>query len=297
MRWRGLAWIPWRQHRTSAGGIVVLFLLIAALMALVRAPVHNAIRPHDQFRELVFLAVVLLLQLAPVLAGIFAGAPLIAREAENGTLKLAWTQGAARDRWLLAGVVPVTGLLALTAAALGVELRWWLAPAGWAAGNSWLPQLFSLNPLPSAGWVTLGFTLGVCLGALIRRTVPAMAATFAGYAALWLATAASSRASYLTPLHPPHTPAQIGPGGSYGHRRTFPAARRPGPNIPNTALRWPAGRPARGGYPVGGRGATRCARARGVSSPPKSRRNSRRFARPGSRSTMRMRTSISICIR
>ena len=44
----------------------------------------------------------ILMQLAPVLIGAFAGAPLLARELENGTYRFAWTQGlgpgAAGDR-------------------------------------------------------------------------------------------------------------------------------------------------------------------------------------------------------
>src|SRR5215469_14545296 len=37
---------------------------------------------------------------APALVGIFWGAPLIARELETGTYRLAWTQTVTRRRWL-----------------------------------------------------------------------------------------------------------------------------------------------------------------------------------------------------
>jgi hypothetical protein len=45
-----------------------------------------------------FLTVLLLA--VPALIGMFWGAPLVAREFETGTYRLAWTQGVTRTRWL-----------------------------------------------------------------------------------------------------------------------------------------------------------------------------------------------------
>jgi hypothetical protein len=41
------------------------------------------------------------LAVLPALAGLFVGAPLLARELEQGTHRFAWTQGVTRRRWLL----------------------------------------------------------------------------------------------------------------------------------------------------------------------------------------------------
>ena len=35
----------------------------------------------------------------PVFIGVFWGAPLVARELETGTFRLAWTQSVTRTRW------------------------------------------------------------------------------------------------------------------------------------------------------------------------------------------------------
>src|SRR4051794_2330304 len=43
----------------------------------------------------------LLVPTVPALIGLFWGAPLVARELETGTHRLAWTQGVTRTRWLL----------------------------------------------------------------------------------------------------------------------------------------------------------------------------------------------------
>jgi hypothetical protein len=137
-------------------------------------------------------------------------------------------------------------LLALAAPGLGLELRWWLREAGWAvwsAAGQWLPQFFSLNPLPFAGWVTLSFSLGLLLGAAIRRTVPAMAATLGCYAVLLTTTSLWWRRAYLPPLLRalPHTP--IHSGGGYGYDVGFSRGSGPGPYVLGTRLGWPDGRP------------------------------------------------------
>jgi hypothetical protein len=75
----------------------------------------SAFVTSDHFLQLGLDSVLLT---APALLGIFWGAPLVARELENGTFRLAWTQGVTRRRWLavslgLAGLssMIVAGLL------------------------------------------------------------------------------------------------------------------------------------------------------------------------------------------
>jgi len=244
--WRRLARITWRQQRTALAAILALPAVAAMAMAVIAAPHGGSSYTDDPARVGLKSAVILLLQLTPVLAGLFIGAPLIAREAEQGTLRLAWTQGADRTRWLLCRTVPAMALLALAAAGLGLELRWWLRAEGstsWSAAGQWLPQFFNLNPLPFAGWVTLSFSLGLLLGAAIRRTVPAMAATVGCYAALLTATSVWWRRAYLPPLlrTVPHT--RIESGGGYGYGVSFSRVSGPGPYMLGTRLGWPDGRP------------------------------------------------------
>jgi len=136
-----------------------------------------------------------------MLAGVFLRAPLVAREAETGTAMLAWTQDASRTRWLLAQAAPVAVLLGIVAAALQLEYGWLPGlRAATTAQVPWSPEAFTLHPLPLAGWTALTVSLAVLLGAVIRRTVPALAAAAACAAALYAATALW-RAYYLPPLH------------------------------------------------------------------------------------------------
>jgi len=179
--------------------------------------------------------------LMPAVAGLLIGAPLVAREIETGTTRFAWAQGAGRARQLIAAAVPIALLVTAVAIGVGIEFRWWAAPLlglGWA----WEPILFRLNPLPLAGWSVLGFCLGVFLGAVIRRTVPAMAATFGCVALLlWCQVTFHWRLSYLAPLRRAAPKPSFSPGGGYGWSLYW-GSHGARPEILGTALGWPDGR-------------------------------------------------------
>src|SRR5260370_15870877 len=53
------------------------------------------------------LAASVMLQTVPALIGAFAGAPVLARELETGTVRYTWTLGLGRWRWALAKLVPL----------------------------------------------------------------------------------------------------------------------------------------------------------------------------------------------
>jgi ABC-type transport system involved in multi-copper enzyme maturation permease subunit len=140
---------------------------------------------------------IILIALTPAVTGLFWGAPLLARELETGTFALAWSQSVTRARWL-AVKLTVGGLAAMAVTeALSVLFAWWAAPLGRAAGlggsgnlamNQFNPLAFVTHGITPLGYAAFAFTLGVTAGALIRRTVPAMAVTLAIFAALQIAT-------------------------------------------------------------------------------------------------------------
>ena len=64
----------------------------------------------------------------PGIIGIFWGAPLVARELEAGTFRLAWTQSVTRTRWL-AVKLGVVGLASMAVAGLlSLMVTWWASP-------------------------------------------------------------------------------------------------------------------------------------------------------------------------
>jgi ABC-type transport system involved in multi-copper enzyme maturation permease subunit len=148
------------------------------------------------------------LQLVPVLIGAFVGAPVLARELETGTFRYAWTQGFGRWRWALAKLVPLAVLLVAATAAFGALLSWYYQPY-LATGNQALgltelspfnAELFDLHEVTFPAWTLAAFAIGVLVGMLIRRVVPAIAATLAVYAGLGAATGLWLRQHYMTPL-------------------------------------------------------------------------------------------------
>jgi ABC-2 family transporter protein len=140
---------------------------------------------------LYFLSVLVIL-VAPAIVGIFWGAPLIARELEAGTFQLTWNQSITRARWLTVKL----GLIGLAAMAVteGFSLlqAWWAAPIGKAVGlgggASILSEtrfgwfVFPSHGITPLGYAAFAFALGVTVGLLIRRPIPAMAATLAIFA-------------------------------------------------------------------------------------------------------------------
>jgi hypothetical protein len=147
-----------------------------------------------------------LIGLVPLLAGLFWGAPLIARETERGTHRLAWTQSVSRSRWLTVKLTAFAAAAVLAAAVLSLLLAWWLRPyeqlmAVDAGGNvnRMTPGIFDLSGTVPGACALFAFALGTAAGALMRRTMPAMAVTLGGYLALWLPLR-SERYHFIAPL-------------------------------------------------------------------------------------------------
>ena len=159
--------------------------------------------------SVVYELAITLIMAAPAITGIFWGAPLIARELETGTYRLAWTQSISRNRWL--GVkLALTGLAAMAVTeALSLIFAWWQDPIGKAIGlgggaGSFTEGRFNLVIFATTGITPLGyaafaFTLGTAAGVLIHRTVPAMALTLAIFAVAQIAMPLWVRPHLLPP--------------------------------------------------------------------------------------------------
>jgi hypothetical protein len=140
-------------------------------------------------RYQILLGLLALANVVPLLAGMFWGAPLIAREVEQGTHRLAWTQSATRRRWLAvkAGMFILGAIL--TAAILTAAFTWWSRPFARISDSSGFsfsrinPDVYDFAGIVPMAYMVFTFALGTAAGAFIRRTVPAMAVTIAGYLA------------------------------------------------------------------------------------------------------------------
>ena len=170
---------------------------------------------------------------APLGIGIFWGAPLIARELETGTFRMAWTQSVTRARWL-ASKLALPGLAAVAVTeGLSLIYGWWAAPIGQAARVANLSNFplgmspfsllaFDAHGAVPIGYAAFGFALGVTSGILIRRAIPAMAVTLAVFAAIQVAVPLGIRPYLFPPAHTTQSLAAnfsgqqtVGPGGTF----------------------------------------------------------------------------------
>jgi ABC-2 family transporter len=212
--WRRMAWVTWRQHRAALAGVAVFLGALAVYLWLTGDQIHQAyaadchpassaactINFTGRYATTVNVIRVFL-QAVPALIGAFVGAPVLARELETGTFRYAWTQGIGRWRWTLAKLVLLVVVMAAAAGAFTVLFSWYSSPF-FAAGYAipFATDLFDTLGVAFAAWTLAAFAIGVLAGMLIRRVVPAIAATLAVYAGLAFATALWLREHYMTPL-------------------------------------------------------------------------------------------------
>jgi ABC-type transport system involved in multi-copper enzyme maturation permease subunit len=159
--------------------------------------------PETRYMILYFLSVMVIL-IAPAIIGIFWGAPLIARELETGTFRLTWNQSITRTRWLAVKLALIGVAAMAVTEAFSLIQAWWAAPIGKAVGLGGGGSIFGetrfgvfvfpTHGITPLGYAAFGFALGVTVGLLVRRAVPAMAITLAIFAA----------AQFVTPLVRPN---------------------------------------------------------------------------------------------
>jgi len=212
--WRRMAWVTWRQHRAALGGVAAFLGAFAVYLWLTGLQMHHAeaaychqagsvgcaINFTGRYGETAIM-VSIAMQAVPALIGAFMGAPVLARELETGTFRYAWTQGIGRLRWTVGKLVPLAVAVTAVAGAFTVLFAWYNQP--WVAAGYVTPfsaRVFDLLGVAFAAWTLAAFAIGVLAGMLIRRAVPALAATLAAYAGLAFATGLWLREHYITPL-------------------------------------------------------------------------------------------------
>ena len=157
-------------------------------------------------------ALPLIAMVAPALIGIFIGAPLIAREVETGIFRLSWTQSVTLRRWL-AVKLGVVGLASMVIGGLLMWMvDWWLSPIDAVNMNRFGLSSFGYHGVAPIGYAAFAFALGATAGALLRRTVPAMGATLAGFVGARLAVTYWIRPNFASPLYET-VPLPINEGG------------------------------------------------------------------------------------
>ncbi len=198
--WQRMIWVTWRQHRGMLIGVtgvlaaVSIFLLVAGLKvhhdyaALINcrpASSDACTALNSSFNNEDWTmgnTILILMNFAPVLLGIFTGPAVLARELETGTFRYAWTQGMGRVRWTIAKLTLLAIVITVLAWAFSQLFGWFFDPfLGFEGMNDLAKTVFDTRGVDFAAWTLVAFTIGAFLGMYIRRIVPAMAATLGVY--------------------------------------------------------------------------------------------------------------------
>jgi ABC-type transport system involved in multi-copper enzyme maturation permease subunit len=202
-----MTWLTWRQFRTQALVVFGAVALLAITLVGTRPGIASLHRENpadflDRFtsetgnRVIYFLAAAVVYAV-PAVIGAFWGAPLIAREVESGTHRLAWTQSVSRTRWL-ATKLGVIALAALVVGLISLLVTWWCGPLDTTINHSQPDgSFFAITRLSGVllgargivpvGYAVLALVIGVTAGLVVRRTVAAMALTIVAVVAVQVA--------------------------------------------------------------------------------------------------------------
>jgi hypothetical protein len=208
--------LTWRQFRSQAA-LALGALMALAVVAVVTRPhlIHlynttvagcarrgncdSAIQSFVNVDHTLFTWLGILVVVVPGLIGVFWGSTLVAREIETGTYRLAWTQSVTRTRWL-AVKLGLIGLASMTVAGLfSLIVTWWASPLDRANMDRF--GQFDMRGIVPIGYAAFAFVLGVTLGAVLKRLLPAMAGTLVAFVAIRLTFVHQLRAHLMSPLH------------------------------------------------------------------------------------------------
>ncbi|MFD7236244.1 hypothetical protein ACFWAT_13175 [Streptomyces syringium] len=198
---RALGWFVLRQHRTTAWIALALFLAFAGSLVWLHGAMSDFIDTHQvlaacdaveceassrkvaDFRSsygdyLHYTG--LLLEFLPALLAAFVAGPMVARELESGTYKVAWSQSVSPMRWFAAKLaLPAVVVLAGVSVLAALYTWCWRVVGDREGGDVLLPDQVwhqSFNALGPAPVVLAlaGVAVGALVGLLLKRTLRAM---------------------------------------------------------------------------------------------------------------------------
>jgi hypothetical protein len=213
-----MIWVGWRQQRTET---LIAALLLAALAALLVPTGLTIASAYDhgglancvghtgggscgpavdaflgRFQKLGDMLD--WVTLVPGIIGLLLAAPFVVA-LEHRTHRLDWTQSVTRGRWMAGKLGMAIATTLLAAVALTLLMTWWRAPF-----MHFQPRVdnsvYDSEGTVVAAYALFALGLGLAVGAVWRRTVPALFVGFAGYFATRLFVDTWLRQRLVSPL-------------------------------------------------------------------------------------------------
>ena len=211
-----MSWLVWRTYRMQAAAAGAVLAGFAALLIItgiqMAAQWHSALvtctASHScgGLSGTLFLGshavgfLVIMTLGVPAVLGMLCGAPLVAQEVEAGTSQFAWTQSITRRRWLAVKAGWLLLAAVCVCAVVSGLVTWWSGPDNALQANAFAPGRFDIMGIVPVGYAVFAMALGITAGALLRRTLPAVAVTLAGFIAVRTVIYIWARSHFITPV-------------------------------------------------------------------------------------------------
>jgi hypothetical protein len=212
-----MTWVTWQQYRYQAAFAAALLAALAVVLLITglhaAAVWHSALTQCATNHSCASLAgsnlslanpiittLVIATSAVPALPGLLWGAPAVASELETGTNQFAWTQSITRRRWLAVRAGWLLLATAVLAGAVSAIVTWWSGPFNALTADAFQVNRFDVTDIVPVGYAIFAMALGICAGTLLRRTLPALGITLAGFGAIRLVVALWLRKHYMTPV-------------------------------------------------------------------------------------------------
>jgi hypothetical protein len=218
-----LIWLAWRRHRGQLIAWALGLAVVAGLLVLTGRGMQHAFEADGlgpclralneaptigtegdagcaalgaafaaRFFDLRLLGLIAF-AVMPLLFGMFWGAPLVARELEEGTAAFVWTQGITRVRWAVASFATVSAAAVVLVAPYAALVTWWYGPLNAATGERFQWLIFDQQGLVPIGYALFAVALGALAGTATGRTLRAMGITVVGFLLVRLGVAVGIR--------------------------------------------------------------------------------------------------------
>ncbi|MEV5707906.1 hypothetical protein [Actinoallomurus sp. NPDC052274] len=208
-----MIWLVWTQYRrqftytaTLVGALAVLLIVTGAVMnsdyhsALAHCGTAGDCGNLGLFQGSGWSALTTAVPLTvgvPILLGVFWGAPLVAGEYEQGTQQFVWTQSIPRRRWLLTKIGWALSAAAVWGSVVAASVTWWSRTENALNHHRFDPFKFDVQGVVPVAYAVFAVALGIAAGAVLRRTLPALGVTVAGFTTLLLVLQSFVRPHYL----------------------------------------------------------------------------------------------------
>lgn len=215
-----MTWLTWRQHRAAIVAIALVVTVLGVIVVVVGRETGDAFQQlgvadclahpaHPNCRDIIgsfydgyspYVDAANWLNLLPAILGMLVGAPLVARELEQGTHRLVWTQGISAGRWLAIKLVILFAVTIAATVILTALMSWWHGTAWNQMQGHLVPSMYDFEGIVPVAYAVFALAVGIAAGVFIRRTIPAMVVAVAVFLAVRLPMEFLLRPRFLPPL-------------------------------------------------------------------------------------------------